>query len=176
MGTLRMTLTGALILLMLGGVVACDEDDGRPITLEVTEKLSQGYGTRLDEKSHGEESGHLSRVVVEASDPRLSGTWTVRESCRWGVRAGYEEVEELCVGSVRVENEGGTWLGRHEGYRREGIGNLDPTVLEGQGGYAGLTAVLDYVQDGVTEPYKHVAGFGYIVAFEMPDPPEPFAE
>ena len=55
-------------------------------------------------------------------------------------------------------------------------GNLDPVVLEGQSDYAGLTAVLEYAQDDVTEPYKHVAGFGYIVGFEMPDPPEPFVK
>jgi hypothetical protein len=162
----------AMSLLLLVGLMACDED-GRRVTLEVTEMLGQEFGTRLDEQNHGEERGHLSRAVVEASDPRLSGTWTVLENCRWSVRAGYEEVEELCVGSVRVENEGGTWLGRHEGYRREGIGNLDPVVLEGQGGYAGLTAVLDYAQDDVTGPYKGVAGFGFIVDFEMPEPPEP---
>ncbi len=176
MRTLRLSVVGTALLLLLGGVIACDEDDGRRITLKVTEVLGQEAGTGVYEENHGEEIGSISRAVVEASDPRLSGAWTILESCRWGFRDGYGEAEHLCVGSVRIENEGGTWLGTHEGYRREGIDNLDPTILDGQGGYAGLTAVLDYVQPrGVTGDWG-VSGDGYIVDFEMPDPPEPFTE
>ena len=174
MRALRLSLAGTLMLLLLVGVVACDDDDedGRRIELKVVEVLSSEEGTWLSEGGYEENAGHMSRAIVEASDPRLSGTWTVVETCRWGTRAGYVEHDVLCVGRVRAENEGGSWLGRHEGYRREGIDSLDPTVLEGQGDYAGLTAILDYAQAG-EDASKTRSGFGYIVDFEMPPLPEP---
>ena len=177
MRTQRLSGVGlTMLLLLLGGVVACDEDDGRRVTLKVTEVLGQEAGAGVYEERHGEEIGAMSRTVVEASDPRLSGTWTIIESCRWGSRDGYDEAEHLCIGSVRVENEDGTWLGTHQGYRREGIDNLAPTILEGQGRYAGLTAVLDYRQPrGVTGDWG-VSGDGYVVDFEMPDQPELFVD
>ena len=171
----RVPLTGTLLGLLLTGVVACDVEDDRLITLEVLGERRSVDGEWLSEE--GVREGTVtSDAVVEASDPRLSGDWHVVETCRWGFRAGFVEAEELCVGRVRVENEGGTWLGGHEGYRREGTDDLDVTVLEGKGGYAGLTAVLEYVQDGVTEPGKPIAGTGYIVDFEMPAMPRPAAE
>ena len=177
MRAMRLSLAGmVMLLLMLGGVVACDEGDGRLITLEITEILEREDETRPMEDGQGESISSMSRAVVEASDQRLSGTWTILENCRWGLRDGYEENEHLCVGSVRVENEGGTWLGTHRGYRREGTDNLAPTILAGQGDYAGLTAVLDYGHPLGASTGKGIAGDGYIVDFEMPDPPEPLAD
>ena len=176
MRTLRLSGVGTgILVLLLGAVMACDVGDDRLITLEVLGERRSAPATSLTEA--GIEQGTITyRAVVEASDPRLSGDWTVVDACRWDTQSDAAPTEELCVGRVRVENEGGTWVGGHEGYRREGIDNLDPTILEGQDGYAGLTAVLDYVQDGVTEPGKSVSGVGYIVDFSMPDPPESFTE
>jgi hypothetical protein len=176
MRALRMFVMGLCAALLLGGVISCDEGDGRRITLEITEVLEDGTGTWRFEGDQGDKIDSMSQAIVDASDPRLSGTWTVVESCRGGFRQGFEELEELCVGSVRVDNAGGTWLGAHQGYRREGIDNLAPIVLAGQGDYAGLTAVLDYVQHHGPSTGKGIAGDGYIVDFEMPDAPEPLTD
>ena len=171
MHALRTSLTGTLTVALLAGVVACDVEDDRLITLEVVGERRSVDGEWLSEEGF-REGTVTSHAVVEASDPRLSGDWAVVETCRWGFRAGHVEAEELCAGRVFVENEGGTWLGGHRGYRREGTAGLDATVLEGRGGYGGLTAVLDYVQDGVTEPGKSISGSGYIVDFELPAMPQ----
>ena len=98
---------------------------------------------------------------VKASDPRLSGAWTENRRCQPG--SGFM----TCVGTVRVENEGGTWLGRVEGFGHD-AGMFDWTVLEGQGGYEGLTALrlISEVMDG--EPATQMV----IIDFEMPAQPE----
>ena len=176
---MRLSRAGAVILALLGGlgaaVTAQDEEaeeDNGGFTLKFVGTGTWTDGTMQSQEGFDEVTGNASTMIIEASDPRLSGTWTEVFNCR----EGGPPLFMVCVGSVRVENEGGTWLGTHEGYRREGIDNLAPTILEGQDGYAGLTAVLDYAQHHGASVGKGIAGDGYIVDFEMPDPPEPFAE
>ena len=157
MRTLRLSLAGMVIMVVLGGlagaVLARSDDTGGAVTIESTEILSQGV----------DESGRFMVVSMakEASDPRLSGTWTEVWNCQEGPDYG------VCVGSVRVANEGGTWLGRVGGFGFPGS-SADWTVLEGQGDYGGLTAIRhssessgDKVEEGV------------VFDFEMPAMPEP---
>ena len=96
------------------------------VTIESTEELSA-----FEYDADGNE---VIRMTKETSDPRLSGTWTEVWGC------GGEPVE-LCVASVLVENEGGSWVGRANGFGGPPAGFYDFTVLEGQGDYAGLTAI-----------------------------------
>jgi hypothetical protein len=177
MRTGRMWLIGIVTAaLLLGGAVACDADDdgdGR-VTLKVVEVLEEEPGVWRTVESHEEMTGYLSRATVDASDDRLSGIWTVTET--WHARCiedtpdGCEAGEHLVAASLRVENDGGTWLGRRQGYE-SAFDRWDQTVLEGQGGYAGLTAVLDYEQGGVTG-VKGIAGEGVIAGVELPAFPE----
>jgi len=109
---------------------------------------------------------------VEASDPRLSGTWTRVQNCLSGVDDLGENFTH-CVGSVRVENEGGTWLGRFE----NAGGGMQPrwmewTRLEGQGDDAGLTVFM-YSDD---EMGRELDGAGRIIDVELPMPVLPPAE
>ena len=99
---------------------------GEFVTIESTEELSA-----FEYDADGNE---IIRMTKEANDPRLSGTWTEV----WGCRG---EPVELCVASVLIENEGGSWLGRADGFGGPPAGFYDFTVLEGQGDYAGLTAI-----------------------------------
>ena len=66
------------------------------------------------------------------------------------------------------ENEGGTWLGRVEGFGLDERGLSDRTVLEGQGDYEGLTAIrlISATPDSEVEEM-------IILDFEMPAQPEP---
>ena len=98
-------------------------------------------------------------MANEASDPRMSGTWTEVWGCRQC--AGFE----TCVASVRVEHEGGTWLGRADGFGHQS-GIYDMTVFEGHGDYAGLTA-LRVVSAGPTGEVEE----GVILDFDQPEQP-----
>ena len=89
----------------------------------------------------------------------------------------------MCMGSVRVENDGGTWLGRREGVHVERLPIGDDhqvlsvgwTVLEGQDGYEGLTAIVTYDEEKM-DAIPDVDGMGLIVDFGRPDQPELPAE
>jgi len=160
MRTLRMSLLGTVILALLGGVggltLAQSEDEGSGrVTMEIVEWLGEGT----------DESGtYWNAARVEASDSRLSGTGTENWKCQEGT--GFE----VCVGTWRVENEGGTWLGRIEGFNHAS-GMYDWTVLEGQGGYEGLTALRVMISEGM-ESEPDVMEM-VILDFEMPEQPEP---
>ena len=103
MRTLRLILVGAVTLMLLSSVVACDEEgDDQLITLKVVEEQSSDDGPRLSEGT--EEWTTTFRAVVEASDPRLSGDWTVVDTCRWNTGPDDDVTDRLCAGRVRVEN------------------------------------------------------------------------
>jgi hypothetical protein len=154
MRTLRVSLVGMAVAALLAGLssLAVAQEDAEGNT---------GVTMRVVEYSDG---GDLRQV--EATDPRLSGTWAVVENCRRN-EAPYVLV---CTGSVRVENEGGTWLGRswlstattpphHVGW----------TVLEGQDSYAGLTAYLVHDEEKMADD-PDIDGVGTIFDFALPFP------
>ena len=122
---------------------------------------NSGFTMRIVEYSDG---GDLRQVA--ATDPRLSGTWAVVENCRRS-EAPYVMV---CTGSVRIENEGGTWLGRS--WRSTAATpphHVAWTVLEGQGGYAGLTAYMIRDEEEMADD-PDLDGVGSIFDFELPLP------
>jgi hypothetical protein len=176
MRTLRASLVGTVILALLGGLgqVALAWSDGGNsggFTLEIIEPIDDepraetlGRDRDLAEDFGGD---RVDRVV--ASDPRLSGIWTYIRNLRHTTRGTPAEFG-VSVQSVRVENEGGTWLGRREGFRVAGEPfeyGTDWTVLEGQDGYEGLTAIVVPGED--REEYD---GVGVIFDFEMPTMPD----
>jgi hypothetical protein len=112
-------------------------------------------------------SDDWSVCQIEASDPRLSGAWSnVAENCAENTAPMFE----VCAGTLRIENEGGTWLGQ----RWYSASAVAPgyyatfTVLEGQGDYAGLTAYLHYDMEKM-EP-DGIVGEGVIFDFELAMP------
>jgi hypothetical protein len=160
MRTLRLSLVGTVILALvagLGGATVAQED---------------AQGNTGFTKKDVECSPDWMVCQVEATDPRLSGTWTRVENCEENVSPRFE----VCTGSVRVENEGGTWLGRS--WLSAAI--TPPHfvawfVLEGQGDYAGWTAYMYWDEE------KHgqdpdVNNVGTIFDFELPFPELPAEE
>jgi hypothetical protein len=145
-----------------GGAPGAQSDDGEVYTIVSYEVISES------------EEGPVVYVhAKEASDPRLSGTWTEFWDC-----ADYQRGDiEVCVGSVRVENEGGTWLGRTEGFWAApelAPGYTVPygfhfTVLEGQGDYAGLTVL----HQDTWNAEEGEAEVGVIFEGALPPVPEP---
>ena len=159
---LRLSLVGAVTLAMFGGVggAAFAQDDADAMvgfTMKITD---EGYGY------WGDAVGFVWQV--EASDPRLSGTWKSDQNCV------EDSTDTVCVASVRVENDGGSWLGRYE----NSGGVMQPrwvawTMLEGQGDYAGLTAFM--YSDDTMDLDRELDGAGHIVA-TLPMPGMPPAE
>jgi hypothetical protein len=145
-----------------GGVPGAQSDDGEVYTIESFRVISET-----------DEEPVVYIHAKEASDPRLSGTWTTFWDC-----ADYQRGDiEVCVGSVRVENEGGTWLGRTEGFwiQLEPAPGLtvphafERTVLEGQGDYAGLTVL----HQDTWNSEEGEAEVGVIFEGALPPVPEP---
>jgi hypothetical protein len=162
MRTLRLSLMGAVMLMPLGGAVVAQD----------AAEVNAGFTMNVTAEEWGFEGEDLvHRLQVEASDPRLNGTWSRVQNCLEDVRPPSLTV---CVGSVRVENEGGTWVGRFE----NAGGGVQPrwiewTMLDGQGDYAGLTAFI-YSSDEMDSD-RELSGAGHIVA-TLPMPELPPAE
>ena len=178
MRTLRLSLVGTVILVLgggLGGAVAAQDEqaaeDNGGFTLKFVGTGTWTDGTMQSQEGFDEVTGNASTGVIEASDPRLSGTWTEVFNCR----EGGPPLFMVCVGRVRVENEGGTWLGTKQESGAT-FGHPGPhwahwTVLEGQGEYTGLTAIVDYDEERMGE--GDINGVGVIFDFGMPPMPDP---
>lgn len=106
-------------------------------------------------------------ATVEANDARIAGDWQQVITNR--VFPGDVVLKSA---TVRIENDGGAWTGRFDGYAGGQAGNKEWNVLTGEGGYEGLTATFLWSADGSTLE-------GVIVPGELPplpDPLEPAAE
>jgi hypothetical protein len=174
MRTLRLTLAGTAMLMVLGGLggfaMAQPDDEGNGgFTLTYVEEVGEPEPwTREEHEGFTEQVRPATRIVYEASDPRLSGTWTEVMTCRQHGTPMFE----VCVGSVRVENDGGTWLGQSAGTAAVTPPHMVGwTVLEGQGDYAGLMAV-SLTDEEKWEADPSVAAMGVIFDFGMPPMPE----
>jgi hypothetical protein len=140
MRTLRLSVVGTVILVLLGGlggvaVAQMDADaDAVYVTItaeprDVTEP-SQSWGDPLYSSRDG--------VIVydaEATDPRLSGTFTAL----WNVDVDLDTQHGVMWGTTRIENAGGTWEGPFIGMEYETAeGGLFATsgAMTGSGEYA----------------------------------------
>lgn len=81
-------------------------------------------------------TGVVIQATDQASDPRVSGTWTV--GLTWqGNASGSLAVE---YGTSKMTNAGGTWTGTFSGVGWDGGNASDITLWAvGSGGYAGLS-------------------------------------
>jgi hypothetical protein len=106
-------------------------------------------------------------ATVEANDSRISGQWQQVLTNR--VFPGDIGVKSAIV---RIDNDEGAWVGTFHGFAGRNSANKEWNVLEGEGGYEGLTAVFLWSGNGSTLE-------GVIVPGELPplpDPIEPTAE
>jgi hypothetical protein len=193
MRTLRLSLTGTVILALLGGLagvtVAQDAED-EPVaathvtgTVTDTRDLGGGVFSMGDIVSM---SGGRWELDIEWTDPRLPSPMRVVENWHfWPAELGTGINGAITImGSVRLEGPDGAWTGTQyrlleettepETYPETGI-----TILEGEGAYEGLSAVL-------TASYEDPPAFGESTDWEgyileggmtpVPDLPEPPAE
>jgi len=137
MRTLRLSLVGAVILVLLGGlgsaIVAQDEETG-----ELSGTAVYIDGLRMWQYRDDE----TTRYELEMSDPRADGTYT--EIYPSGDRYDGESVRPTLVGlaDVRLVNDEGRWWGLESGVWDDEMGWHITAWLAGEGAYEGLTLYL----------------------------------
>jgi hypothetical protein len=173
MRTLRLSLAGTVILVLLGGlsgaVVAQMDADPEAVYFTATGEVT---GTVDGMKSVGDglwswRDGAYA-IEVEASDPRASGTWSSFANVETDIETGHG----IEWGTLRVENAGGTWVGPYTGMwydTPEGAFTATSGMLVGDGDYAGYTMSLwlDVLQNSPVGKFHGVIFKGQPPAVEV---------
>ena len=155
--TVRLSVVGTVILVLLGSaVVAQDEGSLDPMrashfTGTWSEQLS-GVGPDQFEwtsgPGYGESLGNESVGVFDATDPRISGTWTQVNNLRaFPIDPAADDHATAWTGAVRIESEDGTWVGTIDGYHNGTLAR-EWNLLTGEGTYEGLTAIFRWIEEG----------------------------
>ena len=174
MRPLRLALTGVVAMALLGGlggaVVAQDVPADPMAPVEVTGKFVDltcggSAGTRSGPRVEGGQT--TCEVDNEWSDPRLEGTETYTSN-----EFRYLGGSGLTIGHYvhDIVNDDGAWRMRPQ-FRFESFGqgpeNFSGTwVLDGEGAYEGLIAVLAKGSDD-SDPVR-----GFIIEGDLPSAPE----
>ena len=173
MRTFRLSLTGTVILALLGGlgsaVVAQMDADPEAVYFTATGEVT-GVVDGMLSVGDGLWSWRDGAVTieVEASDPRASGTLSSVDNVDHDLETGHG----IGWGTLRVENAGGTWVGPYTGmdYRLpEGGFTAASGLLVGDGDYAGYTMSLslDVLQNSPVGKFHGVIFKGQPPAIEV---------
>ena len=165
-------LTIGLLAGSAAGVAAQDEDTTAQAPVEFTAKWSWGSNVRADTWEAVDGSvmtrGGAWRpgVITSASDARLEGAVTIAANSN-----RYSGGPEVWNYAFRIENDGGAWQQSPTIDLATGPEDLNTTtgVLVGEGGYDGLIAVFDNLEQGQTWTLH-----GYIIEGGLPPDPEPY--
>ena len=184
MRTLRLSLVGTVIVALLGGLsgAAMAQDEAAPLdpmrpgvfTLTpVGDALKEGEWVYTPRPYDSADFLGIEWVSqVEASDPRISGTWREVYAFR-----GWEAPDDIGLpfspsvssGAVRIDNEDGAWVGTWDSFGSAFRGS-ELIQLQGEGAYEGLTAVMLTGGDFTAEDETHD---GVIIRGVPPDQPAP---
>ena len=178
MRTLRLSLVGTVILVLLGGVggavLGQDEEADLMAPATVTGSVVYIGGRQYGEVSPVDgavrQSGTIAAHAWEASDPRLSGTEAYTKTVDYYPLGFYVDAT-----SRVLQNDTGRWVGTGVGMEGVFISDDMPllstatVILHGEDAYDGLTAYL-LLDEGT---YDGSATFaGVIFPGEMPPFPE----
>jgi hypothetical protein len=113
--------------------------------------------------------GYTWRGAITATDARFAGTHYYSWDGDTYTLASGEKGQTVWSEGHRIENEEGAWHGSNSGITLpDGTVDHVPTILIGEGGYQGLTAVLMVATDSP-------CFFDYRgIVTQIPDPPVPF--
>ena len=182
MRTLRLSLAGTVILVLLGGVtgIASAQDKEAATWTHVTGQ------TNMDDEWVEVETAGASRwdgsveyqevseyiMPMEWSDPRLGESMHLREQAvlHTGDPASWEDDMWVFARAVRLEGPQGAWLGSAGGVAANDLSTTQMQYeLTGEGAYEGLSAV--FAQDNSGWPI--VQFDGWIFEGDLPTMPEP---
>jgi hypothetical protein len=167
MRTLSLSLAGTAILALLGGL-------GGTALAQMDADAEAVYATWVSDGEVTSDAGSESATAtlyssrdgvfdgpVEFSDPRVSGQWTTSPL--------HQDVDRstgqgIMWGTLRVENDGGTWEGPMSGviYQApEGGFYTTEGWLTGDGDYAGYTFFFQEERDQAINPPRVFRGIIY---------------
>jgi hypothetical protein len=178
MRTLRLSLVGTVILALLGGL-------GGAVTAQDPEAATWTHvsGSTVEGEDEWTSDGTPERwedsvlfvptvsqtFTVEWSDPRLPETMhlTREPVMHNGDMTSYDDFMFLFADSLRLEDTVGAWTGSGRGLIGSD-GTFTLYELTGEGGYEGLSALLELHDDGESP----IWGFdGFIFESELPSVP-----
>ena len=114
--------------------------------------------------------GGAYELTATNSDPRLEGTYHYSEDS--DVYQGPETLLAAAMGTLRIQNDEGAWQGSFPyAFLADGSGTTGSAVLEGEGAYEGLSAIMAV---RFLFPECAMDTRGLIVGGEAPPTPEPF--
>jgi hypothetical protein len=178
MHTLRVSLAGAAILALLGGMGAVTlaqsdsdaQESAESAPLSFTMPYASQTASGLIEFLEGRirYPDNAFRNPFEANDPRLRGElWSIHS---WDT---YEDSQgSVIVGRAGIDHESGAWQGTFHGYASPNDEHLYYQLdLNGEGAYEGLSAMLFIIDNGTSFDVE-----GMVFSGELPPMPEPPAE
>ena len=188
MRMLRLSLVGTVILVLLGalGGAVLAQDPEKATWTHVTgiAQEEEWIGDTPDDPAHRWDGsveyipGSSGSYTVEWSDPRLPTTMRIEQDAmvHHGDLTSYDDWMYLAAFTARLDGPEGAWGG--SGYGVIGTdGQLGHAVLEGEGAYEGLSALLNATWTG--EDYTTIEFDGWVLESalpSMPDPLEPVVE
>jgi hypothetical protein len=174
MRTLRLSLAGTVILVLLGGlgavVLAQEEADGSLVTHVTGTIVDTSYDASTGELTSGPgDVNHMRGATYietnEWSDPRLPAEKKmVLDFTTYPYEGGRLMITRT---SIRMDGAEGSWVGTGVGLSRPDGSSQGQDVLVGEGAYEGLFAVLNCGNETGCD--------GFIFEGEMPAQPEPVA-
>ena len=170
---LKTTLATVIAVGLLAGSAVGVAAQGAEPPAEFTGRLVFGpqvaFGSDVEADGRTESRGNAFRTPVTAmSDERLDGTWTRTNNIDF-----YEDPPVWTwQANWHVETEGGAWEGIETPIVFSDESRSTTTaVLVGEGAHDGLTAVIEFDQEGEGWDLR-----GVIIDGDMPPPPESAAE
>ncbi len=150
MRTLRLALAATVVLVLLGGLgglAVAQEEAPAPVvavhasgSTSASEIASPTITTLPNGATRITVTGHWTLTM---DDPRFSGTETFIHT-----EDHYGETVGPALGTTRLENEGGAWVGQYRGViLPDGSATYVGTYV-GEGGYEGLSAACSSHSDG----------------------------
>ena len=182
MRVLRVTLAGTATLALLvslgGGVLAQDPEKATWTHVTGIAQEEEWVGDPSDDPTHRWDGsvefipGSSGSYTVEWSDPRLPRTMRIQQDAalHHGDMTSYDDWMILAAITARLDDSDGAWTG--SGYGVIGTdGQSWQAVLEGEGTYEGLSALLEVTWTG--EDYTILEFDGWILESPLPSMPEP---
>ena len=175
MRTLRLSLAGTVILMLLGGlggtVVAQSEDDGHLVTPVTGDFQYFGKGKEYEADKTVVGDGSLIQYrdleherSYEWDDPRLPGTLEMHRHWDEFRLPGTAATTTVEWGEATLRDDEGAWQGPFFGTELPGRNNVLQFWLDGSGAYEGHYAVLTMDRGRAAD----LDIKGLIVAGEMP--------
>lgn len=152
MRTLRLSVVGTVILVVLGGLggLALAQD-------EANEPTTPAFFESVEDTGDG----------IVTTDPRFSGTWVANDPDIYPIGHGYDHVS---AGLIHLQNEQGAWKGWTTGLSwMDKVPWHEQWWLVGEGDYEGLSAVAVGGCDQL--PCEEGDTFFYGIIYEGDVPP-----